>query len=40
MFCAEGHVVGEDGREAILVSGTCEGSETALSQSVRAGVGD
>jgi len=40
MSRAESHAVGGDGSEAICVEGTSEGSATALSQSVRIGVGD
>ena len=40
MSFAESHAVGGDGREPIWVGGISEGSTTALSQSVRTGVGD
>lgn len=40
MSRAESHAVGGDGRVAICARGTSDGSETALSHSVRVGVGD
>jgi len=40
MSRAESHAVGGDGSEAIWARGTSVGSATALSQSVRMGVGD
>ena len=40
MSRAESHAVGGDGSDAIWARGTSVGSATALSQSVRVGVGD
>jgi len=40
MSRAESHAVGGDGSDEICVEGTSVGSATALSQSVRTGVGD
>jgi len=40
MSRAESHAVGGDGSEGIWDGGTSVGSATALSQSVRMGVGD